>query len=506
MIPSDAKTLRAGIQSGTLPARRNLLVRQPTSATSSYFFMPTRETTTSTPVSLGRYQINGVLGKGAMGIVYAAFDPVIERTVAVKTIDLSFEAEEVQPFIERFYREAKAAGGLNHPNIVTIYDVAESNEKAYIAMELLEGLSLRQIIDVGSRLSATRTARIVADVADALAYAHDHGVIHRDVKPANIVLTKGGLTKITDFGIAQLPATSSTQPGLLIGSPRYMSPEQLAGVPLDGRSDIFSLGAVLYELLTGQAPFHGKDLRELMYCIFHKEPLPLSRLVTRLPTSLDAVVARALAKKPADRFQNARDLARALRAFQATPNAALDHQATTTTPPPDAEKMVSTIILPKASSARGLKLMNPSHAKPRRRKRFGFVAVSITTIGALTPIAINQLTAQPIEPSPTHLQIAPPPPSARNLEPSATVVQLAASSIPAKITVIEPPRQEKTQKPKPIKGGNNSLVNELDERLKKLRRELDELKAKFTDHHPDVATKKRHIEELEKQRAEIERG
>gem|GEM_PF-1241954 len=505
MIPSDAKTLRASIQSGTLPARRNPLVRQSASATSSYLFMPTKETTTSAPSSLGRYQINGVLGKGAMGMVYAAFDPVIERTVAVKTIDLSFEAEEVQPFIERFYREAKAAGGLNHPNIVTIYDVAESNEKAYIAMELLEGLSLRQIIDAGSRLSATRTARIIADVADALAYAHDHGVIHRDVKPANIVLTKSGLTKITDFGIAQLPATSSTQPGLLIGSPRYMSPEQLAGVTLDGRSDIFSLGAVLYELLTGQAPFHGKDLRELMYCIFHKEPLPLSHLVKGLPTSLDAVVARALAKKPADRFQNARDLARALRAFQATPNiTALGHQATAT--PPDAEKMVSTILLPKAPSANGHKLMHSSHAKPQRRKGFGFVAISIVTIVALTPIAINQLTAQPIEPSPTPVQVASSPPKTRALEPSTTVIQVAASSTPAKITVIEPLPQEKMQKPKPTKGGNNSRVNELDGRLKKLRRELDELKAKYTDHHPDVATKKRHIEELEKQRAEIERS
>jgi len=220
------------------------------------------KTISSFPRSLGRYRITEVLGHGAMGIVYRAFDPVIERTVALKTIRLRLETHEADQFKERFYREAKAAGGLNHSNIVTIYDAAEDNGVSYIAMELLEGLSLQQIIDAGSRLSIVRAVRIAIEVADALAYAHGNGVIHRDIKPANIVLTKSGLIKITDFGIAQLPATSFTQPGLLVGSPRYMSPEQISCRSIDGRSDIFSLGAVLYELLHRHPAFHGEYIWE----------------------------------------------------------------------------------------------------------------------------------------------------------------------------------------------------------------------------------------------------
>lgn len=182
------------------------------------------------PVHIGRYKVNGILGRGSMGIVYKAFDPVIERTVAVKTIDLQLNHGEMQQFKERFHREAKAAGILNHPSIVTIYDISEDDGIAYIAMELLDGLSLQRLLQIG-QLPVDRTLSIVTRTANALFYAHSRGVIHRDIKPANIVITKNGLIKITDFGIAHLPASSSTQAGLLIGSPAYMSPEQITGAP-----------------------------------------------------------------------------------------------------------------------------------------------------------------------------------------------------------------------------------------------------------------------------------
>jgi predicted Ser/Thr protein kinase len=262
---------------------------------------------------LGRYEITAELGQGAMGTVYKAVDPLIERTVAVKTISLDLSKEELASFEERFYREAKSAGRLAHPNIVTIYDVGETDNTAYIAMEFLEGQSLREILDSGETLPVERIVEIAAQVADGLAYAQEHGVVHRDIKPANIIITRSGVVKITDFGIAHMPSTSKTHVGMVLGSPKYMSPEQVVGKPVDGRSDIFSLGVVLYEMLTGAAPFGGDNISTLMYRILNETPIWPSALNLGIPAGFDHIVARALAKAPGNRYQHAHELANDLR-------------------------------------------------------------------------------------------------------------------------------------------------------------------------------------------------
>ncbi|MDP3123503.1 MAG: serine/threonine-protein kinase, partial [Thiobacillus sp.] len=194
------------------------------------------------------------LGQGAMGAVYKAVDPLIERTVAIKTINLDLSKDERAEFETRFYREAKSAGRLNHSNIVTIYDVGESGDVAYIAMEYVEGESLREMLDSGVVFPPALIGRIAAQIAGALNYAHENQVVHRDIKPANIMITPNRDVKIMDFGIAQIPTGSRTQLGTVLGSPKYMAPEQVAGEATDGRTDIFALGVVLYEMLTGVTP------------------------------------------------------------------------------------------------------------------------------------------------------------------------------------------------------------------------------------------------------------
>src|SRR5580765_494660 len=203
--------------------------------------------------TLGRYKIISEIGQGAMGVVYKAVDPIIDRTVAIKTINLNLSKSELEEYELRFQQEIKAAGRLNHPNIVTIYDVGRTDEVAYMAMEFLEGKELKDILP-----AVASTVDIIAQAAEGLGFAHENEIVHRDVKPSNIMIVRGGLAKITDFGIARMPASAvKTMTGLILGSPRYMSPEQVIGRNLDYRTDIFSLGVVLYETLTGLPPFDG---------------------------------------------------------------------------------------------------------------------------------------------------------------------------------------------------------------------------------------------------------
>ncbi|BBP04970.1 hypothetical protein TPL01_26010 [Sulfuriferula plumbiphila] len=265
---------------------------------------------------LGRYEILSELGQGAMGIVYKAIDPLIDRTVAIKTIKLDLSRDELANFEERFYREAKSAGRLNHPNIVTIYDVGKTDHIAYMAMEFLEGQLLKEVLDVHTALSIDKIADIAAQVADGLAYAHENGIVHRDIKPANIMLVRGAVVKITDFGIAQMPTGSRTLAGTVLGSPRYMAPEQVVGKAVDGRSDLFSLGVVLYEMLTGESPFNGDNINTTMYRIVNEAPTPPKTLTPRIPDVFNHIVAKALAKHPAERYQSARELARDLRNYK----------------------------------------------------------------------------------------------------------------------------------------------------------------------------------------------
>jgi serine/threonine-protein kinase len=265
--------------------------------------------------ALGRYEILAEVAQGAMGVVYKARDPLIDRLVAIKTVGLGLSNAETEAYERRFFREAKSAGRLNHPNVVTIHDVGKSGDTAYIAMEFLDGRSLREILDSGVVLPPERIADIVAQVAEGLAYAHRHQVVHRDVKPANIMVLENGAVKITDFGIALLPTGTRTLAGNVFGSPRYTSPEQVMGRTVDGRSDIFSLGAVLYEMLTGLPPFSGADLNSILTQVLH-DPTPAPSSHNRaLPRAFDHIVAKALAKDPGDRYQDAQDMATDLRNF-----------------------------------------------------------------------------------------------------------------------------------------------------------------------------------------------
>ncbi len=271
--------------------------------------------------TLGRYEIVGELGKGAMGIVYKGVDPKINRVVAIKTIrfEQDFEQEEIEDVKKRFFREAETAGRLTHPNIVTIFDVGEDWDLSYIAMELLEGEDLTGHAKKGNLLPIRRVVEIIAQTCDALDYAHEQGVVHRDIKPANIMVLKSGQVKVTDFGIARITTGSKTQTaaGIVMGTPSYMSPEQVAGHAIDGRSDIFSLGVVFYELLTGERPFKAESIMALLHVIATKPHAPVRSLNPRVPEYLEKVIDKALAKDPKDRFQRAGEMSRALKAFLA---------------------------------------------------------------------------------------------------------------------------------------------------------------------------------------------
>jgi serine/threonine protein kinase len=269
----------------------------------------------STPWMLGRYEIIAELGKGAMGVVYRANDPMLNRVVAIKTINTQ-EAEQdgLAEYEARFYQEAKAGGGLNHPNIVIIYDIGKSGSFIYMAMEYIEGSELRSLLSQGQPLPPAQAVDIAAQIAEGLAYAHEHHVIHRDIKPANIIITPRGRAKIADFGIARMRTHEArTQTGVIMGSPRYLSPEQVIGKRADFRSDIFSLGVILYQCLTGTAPFAGEGLSALMYQITNHDPAPPSSLNPQVPLMLDYIMAKVLAKSPESRYQSAADLASDLR-------------------------------------------------------------------------------------------------------------------------------------------------------------------------------------------------
>jgi len=268
----------------------------------------------SEPTHLGKYEIERVLGKGAMGIVYKARDPHIERSVAIKTVrkDL-LDADLAAQFMARFRNEARAAGRLHHPNIIGIYEYGEAGDCAYIAMEYVDGTGLREYLNRKARFEFHQIVAILTQLLAALDFAHAQGVVHRDIKPANLILTSSGTLKVADFGIARIDASNLTMTGMVMGTPSYMAPEQCLGLPSDHRADLFSVGVVLYELLTGVKPFEG-TVESVAYRICHQEPRPPSELSPlELPPALDGLVATALAKRPEDRFQHARAFHFALR-------------------------------------------------------------------------------------------------------------------------------------------------------------------------------------------------
>ncbi len=272
--------------------------------------------TSGTPERLGRYVIERRIGRGAMGAVYLAKDPRINRAVAVKVISIEkeFEDEELKEARLRFYREAESAGRLTHPNIITVFDAGEDKGLAYIAMEYIPGIPLRDFTDPKRLLAPKRALELAAATAEGLDYAHNQGVIHRDIKPANLLYNpKDGTIKISDFGVARMTDNNKTKTGIVLGTPMYMSPEQLGADNLTGLSDLFSLGVTLYELLVGEVPFKATNIAVLMTKITTEDPAPISSRRAGIAPSVDAVLAKALAKRPQDRFSCGAEMAIALR-------------------------------------------------------------------------------------------------------------------------------------------------------------------------------------------------
>jgi serine/threonine-protein kinase len=315
---------------------------------------------------LGKYLIRRELGKGAMGVVYEGFDPVIERTVAIKTIlPAQLSSEEASSVLARFKREAQAAGRLNHPNIVAIYDygevvaeddrtmvaapsgAAQGGERvAFIAMEFIKGRELRDFFEANERFPLKEVDRIMGEMLGALAHAHANGVVHRDMKPANVMVLDGGAIKVADFGIARVEKSELTQAGTVMGTPSYMSPEQFMGQTVDGRSDIFSCGVILYQFLTGEKPFTG-NTTTIMYKVLREEPLAPSMLNVALPAAFDAVVKKAMAKNPDERYQTAQEFANAIKAAVAGQGkaSAASMEQTVINPASDAT-LVNTVVRP----------------------------------------------------------------------------------------------------------------------------------------------------------------
>lgn len=281
---------------------------------------------------LGKYQVRGVLGKGAMGVVYDGWDPDIDRRVAIKVVRFPpADDEHAREAIARVRREPKAVGRLNHPNIVNVYDYGETGgetpeaafpKAAYIVLEFVPGRTLEKLLAADGRMPPERAVALVGDVLAGLAYSHAHSVLHRDIKPANIIVGDDGHAKIADFGIARIESSSLTRTGTVMGTPAYMSPEQFTGEPVDGRTDIYSCGIILYQLLTGDRPFDGGTAQAILHKVLTLTPPSPSTLSITAPAWLDPVVARAIARRPADRFASAAEFADALRPGAIPPAAA----------------------------------------------------------------------------------------------------------------------------------------------------------------------------------------
>jgi len=265
----------------------------------------------------GRYDVVRELGRGSMGVVYEGFDPVIGRRVAIKTmLTEGLTSQEFQEFRARFQREARAAGVLNHPNIVSVFDYGEDSGILYLIMEYLEGKSLEKLVGGQNILPIETIIPMYSQVCNALDHAHKNGVVHRDIKPANIMILDNGLVKVTDFGIAKMMSMGMTQAGQVLGTPNYMSPEQVKGRQIDGRSDIFSLGVILYDLVTGEMPFAGQNITTVIYRIINENPIPPRELDATIHPGLSYVICKALAKSPDERYQTCRELADDLKNFK----------------------------------------------------------------------------------------------------------------------------------------------------------------------------------------------
>lgn len=406
-------------------------------------------------MKIGRYDILDEIGEGAMGTVYRARDPLIERTVAIKTVSIEQLRQEGPDAESRFLREAQSAGRLSHPNIVTIYDVGESDGLAYIAMEHLSGATLRDIMNRGP-LPLDLALDTAMQMAEALAFAHEHGVIHRDIKPANVVLTgKHGRVKLTDFGIAHLVNSDHTQIGQMLGSPRYMSPEQAMGREVDGRSDIFSLGAVLYEMLTGHYAFDGDSLPTIVYRVIHESPEPAASLCAPLPDGLPGLLDRMLDKNPSAR-PDARTLIKALQALAQKP--AVNRLPE---PPPDRIPRLLRILA------------------------FG------TPLAVFLMVGVGIIIIEYFLPAPPREGRVPGPPLVTQPLPDADKADDLPPSAEAQPTGPQGKRPT---------GSSDAYLAALDKKEVELRVKRTELLLKYTTEHPDVVQVDRQLEQLRSER------
>src|SRR5262245_48572423 len=307
--------------------------------------------TEQVPTSIGRYQITGNLGFGAMGAVYKSFVPLTKRPLAIKTcrLDIPRTSPQYRSFIDRFQHEAQISGTLSHPGIVTLFDLGEENGDPFFAMEFVDGKTIADVIAEGTRFKPEKVIGLVSQIASALDYAHSRGVVHRDVKPANLILYDDDKVKVTDFGIAKLQDADITHSGALLGTPSYMSPEQAMGEKLDGRSDIFSLGVVAFEMLSGQQPFPGPNVTSILYKLVHTDPVepPGLELLGLVPQKWREVFQKVLAKKPENRYQTASSFVQDLEYCLGSWFTGLgDEETVSITPLPDARVDDTVTILP----------------------------------------------------------------------------------------------------------------------------------------------------------------
>ncbi|HUQ91709.1 MAG TPA: serine/threonine-protein kinase [Bryobacteraceae bacterium] len=388
---------------------------------------------------IGRYQITGELGRGAMGVVYRALDPTIGRTVAIKTIRLADASsdQERQFLRERLFREARSAGILSHPGIVTIYDIQEEDGVCYVFMEYVDGPTLEKLMAADEPLDKRRVLNILTQVGAALDYAHGKGIVHRDIKPGNIMLASSGAVKITDFGIARFTSQQATSTGLLLGTPSYMAPEQIADRALDGRADQFALAVMTYQLLTGERPFTGNTLPSLMFKIVNEDPIPPGRINPTLGTAADIVIRKALSKEAGNRYPNCAAFTRALgNACEARPDWMPMRQGMIASLETVAERVVvpasalDTIAEP--SARRSPSLLRKYRTPLAFLAGFGVIAVILFAVMRPSP---------PVEPVPVAAAPAPPslPPADDGVKPSAMGPPAAAP--------VEPPAEVKEARP-----------------------------------------------------------
>jgi tRNA A-37 threonylcarbamoyl transferase component Bud32 len=399
---------------------------------------------------LGKYEIKRTLGKGAMGIVYEGWDPIIARRVAIKTVRLpdTQDDPETEEALARFRREAQAAGRLTHPNIVGVFDYGETNDLAYIVMEYVDGPSVKSLVDKQERFAIADTVRIMTDLLTGLQFSHDRGVVHRDIKPANVMLTSSGQGKIADFGIARIESSSMTQAGTVLGTPAYMSPEQFMGQVVDARTDIYSSGVMLYQLLTGERPFEG-GMSAIMHKALNTEPVAPSQLTVTCPAAFDAVVRKAMAKRPEDRFQSASaflDAIKAAASGQAMPamDDPADDEATMVVPSRAAAPPPRLTPAPRPAPA----LATPA-AVPAKRSGMPMIAVAVAVVlllaggGAWFFLFRGSAPQTPASPPAATAEKPPAPPAAATPPPSTTAppASTAAAQQPPASTAAAPSPQ-----------------------------------------------------------------